>query len=113
MSTEKEIEPPDATRHSRRTLLGAGASAALSGAALAATASPALAAASGTGNLKVGAGKSAISIPDSLLPLDNFTTVHDDLYVRVLLLQNGDSFYGSPASTFGAVLLAILFFAKG
>jgi len=89
LSTEKEIEPADATRLSRRTLLGAGASAALGSAALAATASPALAAASGTGNLKVGAGKSTISIPDSLLPLDNFTTVHDDLYVRVLLLQNG------------------------
>jgi len=27
--------------------------------------------------------------------------------------ENGDSFYGSLASTFGAVLLAILFFAKG
>jgi hypothetical protein len=71
----------------RRTLLGAAA--ALSTAALTAIASPALAAASGTGSLKVGAGRSAIAIPDSLLPLDGFTTVHDDLYVRVLLLQNG------------------------
>jgi hypothetical protein len=40
------------------------------------------------GALKVGAGKAAISIPDSLLPLDGFTTVHDDLYVRVLLLES-------------------------
>ncbi|MFJ8503539.1 hypothetical protein [Streptomyces avermitilis] len=42
----------------------------------------------GTG-LKVGAGRAAIGIPSSLLPLDNFTTVHDDLYVRVLLLESG------------------------
>ena len=80
MNAEKQIR--------RRTLLGAGA-AALSTAALAATASPALAAASGAGTLRVGAGKSAIAIPDSLLPLDSFTTVHDDLFVRVLLLQSG------------------------
>ncbi|MFD4605015.1 hypothetical protein ACFWPQ_44245 [Streptomyces sp. NPDC058464] len=39
--------------------------------------------------LKVGAGRAAIGIPASLLPLDGFTTVHDDLYVRVLLLENG------------------------
>lgn len=42
----------------------------------------------GTG-LRVGAGQAAISIPPSLLPLDNFTTVHDDLCVRILLLENG------------------------
>jgi hypothetical protein len=42
----------------------------------------------GTG-LTAGAGKAPISIPSSLLPLDSFTTVHDDLYVRVLLLENG------------------------
>ncbi|MER5438401.1 hypothetical protein [Streptomyces sp. NPDC002790] len=46
--------------------------------------------ASSTGSgLKVGAGKAAISIPPSLLPLDGFTTVHDDLHVRILLLENG------------------------
>ncbi|MEV2193034.1 hypothetical protein AB0I02_18885 [Streptomyces phaeochromogenes] len=39
--------------------------------------------------LKVGAGRAAIGIPSSLLPLDGFTTVHDDLYVRILLLENG------------------------
>ncbi|MFT4081685.1 MAG: hypothetical protein QM638_03790 [Nocardioides sp.] len=46
----------------------------------------------GTGTLTVGAGKSAIGIADSLLPTsDGFTTVHDDLYVRVLLAQNGST----------------------
>src|ERR1700761_2101091 len=70
---------------SRRSLLGAGVTAA----AVAANAPPALAAASQAGILKVGAGKAAIAIPASLLPLDGFTTVHDDLYVRVLLLQGG------------------------
>ncbi|MEV2211520.1 hypothetical protein AB0H86_08625 [Streptomyces sp. NPDC050997] len=39
--------------------------------------------------LRAGAGRAAISIPASLLPLDGFTTVHDDLYVRILLLENG------------------------
>ena len=87
MKSAQSSPPPDGI--SRRALLGAGATAALSAAALAAMASPALAAASGAGTLKVGAGKSAIAVPDSLLPLDSFTTVHDDLYVRVLLLRNG------------------------
>lgn len=45
-------------------------------------------AATSTG-LKAGAGRAAIDIPSSLLPLDGFTTVHDDLYVRILLLDNG------------------------
>ena len=45
-------------------------------------------AATSTG-LKAGAGRAAIDIPSSLLPLDGFTTVHDDLYVRILLLENG------------------------
>ena len=45
-------------------------------------------AATNTG-LRAGAGRAAISIPVSLLPLDGFTTVHDDLYVRILLLENG------------------------
>ncbi|MCX4903938.1 hypothetical protein [Streptomyces sp. NBC_00878] len=39
--------------------------------------------------LKAGSGRAAIDIPSSLLPLDGFTTVHDDLYVRILLLENG------------------------
>ncbi|MFE2718043.1 hypothetical protein ACFXKI_40360 [Streptomyces mirabilis] len=39
--------------------------------------------------LKAGAGRAAIDIPSALLPLDGFTTVHDDLYVRILLLENG------------------------
>ncbi|WP_411153396.1 hypothetical protein [Streptomyces sp. A30] len=42
-----------------------------------------------TTGLKVGAGRAAIDIPSSLLPLDGFTTVHDDLFVRILLLENG------------------------
>ncbi|WP_221328769.1 hypothetical protein [Actinoplanes sp. L3-i22] len=61
---------------SRRTVLGA---------TVAAIGSPALAAPE-AGTLEVGAGKAAIAVPGSLLPLDGFTTVHDDLYVRVLLL---------------------------
>lgn len=77
MSTE------DQSRIRRRTLLGAG----VSGAALAAVGTPARAAAAKAGTLEAGAGKQAIAIPSSLLPLDNFTTVHDDLYVRVLLLR--------------------------
>nr|WP_232108120.1 hypothetical protein [Streptomyces gossypiisoli] len=51
------------------------------------------AAASGAGTsasgLKAGAGKAVIELPSSLLPLDGFTTVHDDLYVRILLLESG------------------------
>jgi hypothetical protein len=39
--------------------------------------------------LKAGAGRAVIDFPSSLLPLDGFTTVHDDLYVRILLLENG------------------------
>ncbi|MCX4434993.1 hypothetical protein [Streptomyces mirabilis] len=39
--------------------------------------------------LKAGAGRAAIDIPSALLPLDGFTTVHDDLYVRILLPENG------------------------
>ncbi|WP_406445190.1 hypothetical protein OHB00_48745 [Streptomyces sp. NBC_00631] len=58
------------------------------GAARAAEASSAVSS-SAEPRLKVGAGRSAIGIPASLLPLDGFTTVHDDLYVRVLLLESG------------------------
>ena len=53
------------------------------------SAGPANSAGSGKNALAVGAGKAAISIPAALLPLDSFTTVHDDLYVRVLLLTSG------------------------
>ncbi|MFI9757232.1 hypothetical protein ACIHFB_04745 [Streptomyces sp. NPDC051963] len=45
----------------------------------------------GTGasaGLKAGAGRAAIDIPASLLPLDGFTTVQDDLCVRILLLES-------------------------
>jgi hypothetical protein len=41
--------------------------------------------------LKVGAGRAAIAIPASLLPIDGFTTVHDDLHVRILLLESGST----------------------
>ncbi|MGW3287241.1 hypothetical protein ACWDR3_21650 [Streptomyces sp. NPDC001002] len=43
----------------------------------------------GSAVLKAGAGRAAIAFPASLLPLDGFTTVHDDLHVRVLLLESG------------------------
>ena len=61
----------------------------LAGAGAAEPASPANPTGSGKTGVVAGAGKAAISIPASLLPLDNFTTVHDDLYVRVLLLTSG------------------------
>lgn len=80
-----ENEATDGAGLRRRTILGAGAAFALGTAFV--TAAPAMAA-TGNGQLKVGAGKAAISIPDSLLPIDNFTTVHDPLYVRVLLVEN-------------------------
>ena len=85
---------------SRRSfLVGSAAAAALTasnltGTASAATSSAPTPAQPGSfrkGTLRVGAGKAAISIPASLLPLDNFTSVHDSLYVRVLLLENGAS----------------------
>ncbi|MFJ2609316.1 hypothetical protein ACIQOU_12990 [Streptomyces sp. NPDC091279] len=53
------------------------------------TATDAAARAATDTGLKVGAGRAAIAIPASLLPLDGFTTVHDDLQVRILLLENG------------------------
>ncbi|MER7690912.1 hypothetical protein [Streptomyces sp. NPDC097610] len=45
--------------------------------------------ASASAVLKAGAGRAAIAFPVSLLPLDGFTTVHDDLYVRILLVESG------------------------
>ncbi|MDT7845575.1 hypothetical protein [Streptomyces justiciae] len=40
-------------------------------------------------SLAAGAGKAAVHLPDSLFPLDGFTSVHDPLYVRVLVLDDG------------------------
>src|SRR5580692_7545663 len=79
---------------SRRVFLGGSVAAVVAASSLAATATAAAASttagpSAGTG-LKVGAGKAPISIPASLLPTpDGFTTVHDDLYARVLLLGSG------------------------
>jgi hypothetical protein len=84
-----------APMHRRSFLSGSVAAAvtaaAMTGGAGVARASDASAATgkSAEAGLKVGAGRAAIGIPSSLLPLDKFTTVHDDLYVRVLLLENG------------------------
>jgi neutral ceramidase len=70
----------------RRAFLSSSVAAAVTAASLSKAAEAQ--ASDGTG-LKVGAGRAAIGIPSSLLPLDNFTTVHDDLYVRILLLEDG------------------------
>jgi hypothetical protein len=37
--------------------------------------------------LHVGAGKSAIKINSEMLPLDRFASVHDDLYVRIIIIE--------------------------
>jgi hypothetical protein len=60
------------------------AAAAVGGGAGAAEAAPK----SSTG-LRVGAGRAAFTPTASMLPLDSFTSVHDDLYVRVLLIESG------------------------
>ena len=73
---------------SRRTVVAAGAVTALAATALG-TATSAQAATKATGGLKVGVGKAAFTPAASLLPLDNFTAVHDDLNVRVLLVESG------------------------
>ena len=73
----------------RRTFLRGSVAAALTASALAGTGVAAQPAAAASTGLKVGAGKAAIGIPSSLLPLDTFTVVHDALYVRILLLENG------------------------
>ncbi|MFD5445620.1 hypothetical protein [Streptomyces tendae] len=44
----------------------------------------------GSGELRAGAGRAVIELPSSMLPLDGFTTVHDDLYVRVLLVRGAE-----------------------
>jgi neutral ceramidase len=81
---------------SRRLFLGGSAAAAVVAAsaatATAARASTMSARASDGGTLKAGAGKSVISIPASILPTwDGFTALNDDLYVRVLLVDNGET----------------------
>ncbi|WP_033282439.1 hypothetical protein [Streptomyces sp. NRRL F-525] len=73
---------------SRRTVVAAGAVTALAATALG-TATSAQAATKAVGGLKVGVGKAAFTPGASLLPLDNFTAVHDDLNVRVLLVESG------------------------
>jgi hypothetical protein len=73
---------------SRRTVVAAGAVTALAATALG-TATSAQAATESAGGLKVGVGKAAFTPAASLLPLDNFTAVHDDLNVRVLLVESG------------------------
>jgi neutral ceramidase len=82
---------------SRRAFIGSSAAVATA-AAVATTATTAAAASAGTtaggqgGVLVAGAGKSVISIPSSILPTwDGFTALHDDLYVRVLLVDNGET----------------------
>jgi neutral ceramidase len=80
---------------SRRAFIGSSVAAAAATAATVATATTASASTTagktaGGGTLKAGAGKSVISIPSSILPTwDGFTALHDDLYVRVLLVENG------------------------
>ncbi|MGW0821073.1 hypothetical protein [Streptomyces sp. NPDC002845] len=74
----------------RRSFLGGSVATAMAAASVAAGTQAAAADAAGTwaSGLKAGAGKAVIDIPSSMLPLDGFTTVHDDLYIRILLLQN-------------------------
>ncbi|MFJ9246245.1 hypothetical protein [Streptomyces sp. NPDC101776] len=73
---------------SRRTVVAAGAATALA-ATVVGGAGSARAAAKAVGGLKAGVGKAAFTPAASLLPLDNFTAVHDDLHVRVLLVESG------------------------
>ncbi|MFG3028718.1 hypothetical protein ACGFZJ_09255 [Streptomyces sp. NPDC048253] len=76
----------------RRSFLGGSLAAAATVASLTGTATTAQAAQGTRGTpagLKAGAGRAPIEFPSSLLPLDGFTTVHDDLYVRILLVENG------------------------
>lgn len=42
--------------------------------------------------LKVGAGKSKILIPNEIFPIDNFDGVHNELFARVLILSNENTF---------------------
>ncbi|MEV6161853.1 hypothetical protein AB0L71_07995 [Streptomyces sp. NPDC052052] len=82
---------------SRRSLISAGAAATALGAVLGAAPSAAAASPAGAGTekapagtvLKAGAGKAVFTPGPSVLPLDNFTSVHDDLCLRVLLIESG------------------------
>ncbi|MFF5140233.1 hypothetical protein ACFY6U_10985 [Streptomyces sp. NPDC013157] len=74
---------------SRRTFVATTAVAAAAAAAVVGVAAPAGAADKAPSTLKVGAGKAAFTPAASVLPLDTFTSVHDDLYVRVLLVESG------------------------
>lgn len=73
---------------SRRAVVVAGAATALA-ATVVGGAGSAQAATKAVGGLKVGVGKAVFTPAASLLPLDNFTAVHDDLNVRVLLVESG------------------------
>ncbi|MBD0843980.1 hypothetical protein [Streptomyces sp. TRM68416] len=93
----KKVQPGGGPVH-RRSFLGGSVAAAVAAVSIGATQASAAdrkaaptAAAGGTSasGLRAGAGKAVIEIPSSLLPLDGFTTVHDDLYVRILLLESG------------------------
>jgi hypothetical protein len=96
MTVETRSIPPSV---SRRLFIGgsvaAVAASSLAGTAAAAQASPLTSlsgADSGATGLKAGAGKAVIKITSAMLPSsDGFTTVHDELYVRVLLLENGSA----------------------
>lgn len=68
--------------------MAAGAVTALAATALG-TATSAHATTKAASGLKVGFGKAAFTPGASLLPLDGFTAVHDDLNVRVLLVESG------------------------
>lgn len=70
----------------RRSFLGGSIAAAVAATSVGGAATADVATSTG---LKVGAGRAAIDIPSSLLPLDGFTTVHNDLFVRILMLENG------------------------
>ncbi|MER7185110.1 hypothetical protein ABT404_37565, partial [Streptomyces hyaluromycini] len=41
--------------------------------------------------LTAGAGKAVVELPFSLLPVDGFSSVHDPLHVRVLVLDDGEA----------------------
>ncbi|MEU4659441.1 hypothetical protein AB0G32_36860 [Streptomyces sp. NPDC023723] len=73
---------------SRRTFVAAGALVAAA-ATVAGGAGAAEAATPSKTGLRVGAGKAKFTPDASVLPLDNFTSVHDDLHVRVLLVESG------------------------
>ena len=92
--TDEDADAPQPVN--RRLFLAGSVAAAVTAASLVGTAtaqaSPLteLTAADGGTGLKAGAGKAPINITSAMLPSsDGFTTVHDDLYVRLLLLQNG------------------------